>query len=166
MIFVVVGNWVPLFPKYLNSSQFLRLDHNGVKMEGIMAKAKYKISNWKQYNQALINQGSVTFWIDVAAIKAGHCLKYHGHRNRRFLSSDTLIEMVLMVKNIFKLPLRGLKGFINSVFTLKKVPPRSPTYTCISKCSKTVKVRYRLPSRGAVSYVVIDATSLKVYGER
>ncbi|PCS21285.1 Mobile element protein [Candidatus Enterovibrio escicola] len=24
---------------------------------------KHNISNWKQYNQALVNRGSVTFWI-------------------------------------------------------------------------------------------------------
>ncbi|PCS22767.1 Mobile element protein [Candidatus Enterovibrio escicola] len=44
-----------LFSKYLNSSQFLRSDHRGVKWEVMMGKAKYKISNWKQYRQALLN---------------------------------------------------------------------------------------------------------------
>ncbi len=31
--------------------------------------------------------------------------------------------------------------------------------------SKTVEVKYHLPSRGAVVYVVIDATSLNIYGK-
>ncbi len=31
--------------------------------------------------------------------------------------------------------------------------------------SKTVEVKYYLPSRGALSHVVINATNLKVYGE-
>ncbi len=70
-----------------------------------------------------------------------------------------------MVKGMFKLSLRGLKGFFNSVFTLMNVPLKSPTDTCISKCSKTIKVKYRLLSRGAISHVIIDATGLKVYGE-
>ncbi|PCS21341.1 Mobile element protein [Candidatus Enterovibrio escicola] len=38
----------------------------------MMGKAKHKISNWKQYNQALVNRGSVTFWIDATTIKAWH----------------------------------------------------------------------------------------------
>ncbi|OOE38612.1 IS5 family transposase, partial [Salinivibrio kushneri] len=38
-----------------------------------MSKAKYKISNWKQYNQALVNRGSITFWVDDAAIQGWHC---------------------------------------------------------------------------------------------
>ncbi len=130
-----------------------------------MGNGKIKIKNWKQYHQALVNRSSVTFWINVAAIKAWCCLKHHGHRNRGFIFSDTKIETVLMVKGIFKLPLYGLEGFLNSVFTLMNVPLESPTYTCISKRSKIIEVKYPLPSRGAVSHIVIDATSLKLYDE-
>jgi len=28
------------------------------------AKLRYKTTNWKQYNQALINRGSLTLWVD------------------------------------------------------------------------------------------------------
>ncbi len=92
-----------------------------------MGKAKDKVSNWKQYNKVLINRGSVTFWIDVAAIKAWHCLKHHDHRSRGFIFLDTSIKTALRVKDIFKLPLRGLAGFLNSVFTLINVPLEFPT---------------------------------------
>ncbi|PCS21361.1 hypothetical protein BTN49_2900 [Candidatus Enterovibrio escicola] len=37
-----------------------------------------------------------------------------------------------MVKGIFKLPLRELEGFLNSVLTLMNVPLKSPTYTYIN----------------------------------
>ncbi|PCS23807.1 Mobile element protein [Candidatus Enterovibrio escicola] len=37
-----------------------------------------------------------------------------------------------MVKGIFKRPLCGLEGFLNSVFMLMNVPLQSLTYTCIS----------------------------------
>ncbi|PCS21805.1 hypothetical protein BTN49_2626 [Candidatus Enterovibrio escicola] len=33
-------------------------------------KAKYQISNWKQYNQALVNRSSVTVWMNDVTIKA------------------------------------------------------------------------------------------------
>ncbi len=33
-----------------------------------MARPRYKTTNWKQYNQALINRGSLTFWIDEKTI--------------------------------------------------------------------------------------------------
>jgi hypothetical protein len=38
-----------------------------------MGKLKCNITNWKQYNQALVNRGSVTFWLDDAAINTWHC---------------------------------------------------------------------------------------------
>lgn len=130
-----------------------------------MGKAKYKVTNWKQYNQALVNRGSVTFWIDDAAVQSWHCKEHHGNRGRGFQFSDASIETALMIKGIFKLPLRALQGFINSIFELMKVPLKSPSYSCISKRAKTVEVHYRLPSRGPVAHVVIDATGLKVFGE-
>ncbi|PCE69348.1 IS5 family transposase [Salinivibrio sp. YCSC6] len=130
-----------------------------------MSKAKYKISNWKQYNQALINRGSITFWVDDTAIQTWHCKEHHGKRGRGFTFTDGAIETALMVKGIFKLNLRTLQGFLDSIFGLMDVPLKSPSYSCASKLAKTVEVNYRLPSRGPVAHVVIDATGLKVFGE-
>lgn len=36
-----------------------------------MSKTRYKTANWKQYNEALINHGSLIFWIDEEAIATG-----------------------------------------------------------------------------------------------
>ena len=130
-----------------------------------MGKSKHKISNWQQYNQALVQRGSLTIWMDEQAIKQWHCLVHHGRRGRGFHYSDTAIETALMLKGLFKLPLRALEGFINSLFQLMAVPLQSPDYSCISKRAKTVDIKYRLPSQGPVAHLVIDATGLKVYGE-
>lgn len=70
-----------------------------------------------------------------------------------------------MLKGLFGLPLRALEGFINSLFQLMALPQTSPSYSCISKRAKTVDIRYRLPSKGPVAHLVIDATGLKLYGE-
>jgi hypothetical protein len=35
-----------------------------------VAKQTFKITNWKAYNKALINRGSLTFWLDESAIQA------------------------------------------------------------------------------------------------
>jgi hypothetical protein len=39
------------------------------RMEIVMGKSIRRISNWKEYNQALVNRGSLTVWIDDGAIK-------------------------------------------------------------------------------------------------
>ncbi|MCW4446364.1 IS5 family transposase [Vibrio splendidus] len=131
-----------------------------------MGKAKKKITNWAEYNKALGKRGSVTFWIDDSAIDAWKCKTHHGKRGRGFQYSDTAIETALMIKGIFSLPLRALQGFIDSIFELLNVPLTSPDYTCISKRSKTVQVKYRNKSRGAIRHIAIDSTGLKVFGER
>ncbi|PCS22013.1 Mobile element protein [Candidatus Enterovibrio escicola] len=128
-----------------------------------MGKGKHKISTWKQYNQVLVNRSSVTFWINVAAIKAWHYLNHHG---RGFIFSDTKIEPALTAKDIFRLLNRGLEGFFSTVLTLMDIPLKFPTYTCISKRSKTVELKYRLPRQGAVAHVVIDTTGRKGIRQR
>lgn len=130
-----------------------------------MGKAKSKISNWSAYNRALVNRGSVTFWIDDKAVSQWHCDTHHGGRGRGFHFSDTAIETALMIKSVFSLPLRATEGFLNSVFDLMQLPCRSPSYSCLSKRAKTVEVNYKRRSSGAVAHVVVGATGLKIYGE-
>nr|WOF71999.1 Transposase [Klebsiella pneumoniae] len=50
--------------------------------------------------------------MDEQAIKQWHCLVHHGRRGRGFHYSDTAIETALMLKGLFKLPLRALEGFM------------------------------------------------------
>lgn len=82
-----------------------------------MGKAKSKITNWKAYNQALINRGSLTFWMDEKAVANWYNTTQSGRRGRSNEFSDSAIEMALMWKGIFNLPLRALQGFI--VFCLR-----------------------------------------------
>lgn len=95
----------------------------------------------------------------------GNAKPTHGKRGRGFQYSDTAIETALMIKGIFSLLLRAEQGFIDSIFKLLDVPRTSPDYTCISKRSKTVQVKYRNKSRGAIRHIAIDSTGLKVFGE-
>lgn len=81
-----------------------------------MAKPRYKTTNWKYYNQALINRSSLTFWIDEEAIRLWKQIK-QGKRGRPRLFSDLAITTDLMVKRVFSMPLRDLQGFINSILS-------------------------------------------------
>ena len=45
------------------------------------------------------------------------------------------------------------------------VPLCVPDYSCVSKRARMVKVVYRQPSKGRITDLVIDSTSLKVFGE-
>lgn len=129
-----------------------------------MPKPRYKTTNWKQYNNSLINRGSLTFWIDEEAIPEWKHPKQE-RRGKPRLFSDLAITTALMVKRIFSLPLRALQGLIDSVFRLANVPLVCPHYTCISRRAKDVEVNFKTSTRGAIQHLAIDATGLKVYGE-
>ena len=83
-------------------------------------KKKYKVTNWKEYEQSLCNRGSLTLWISPSVIKSWkpHTTKIRG-RKQRF--SDQAIETILSLRLIFHLPLQQTEGFVNSIFQLMKV---------------------------------------------
>ncbi len=69
-----------------------------------MPKPCYKTTNWKQYNKALINRGSLTFWIDEEAISEWKQSKQNKRgKPRQF--SNLAITTALMVKRVFSMPL-------------------------------------------------------------
>ncbi|MDV5036889.1 transposase [Vibrio diabolicus] len=55
-----------------------------------MPKSRYKTTNWKQCNKALINRGSLTFWIDEEVIAEWKQNK-QGKRGRPRRFSDLAI---------------------------------------------------------------------------
>ncbi|TNK08959.1 IS5 family transposase [Klebsiella pneumoniae subsp. pneumoniae] len=79
-----------------------------------MAKQKFKITNWSTYNKALINRGSITFWLDDGAIQAWYESATPSSRGRPQRYSDLAITTVLVIKRVFRLTLRAAQGFIDS----------------------------------------------------
>ncbi len=114
-----------------------------------MLKPRNKTTNWKQYNQSLINRGSLTVWISEEAISEWAQSKHNKHgRPRRF--SDLAITTAFMAKRVFSMPLRALQGFIDSIFRLANVPLSCPHYTSISRRTKQVEVSFKTKMRGAI----------------
>ncbi|MBV7437054.1 IS5 family transposase [Aeromonas sp. sif2416] len=130
-----------------------------------MGKSLHAISNWSQYNKSLVKRGSLTFWVDEAAVRNWFHQEHHGRRGRSPLYTDQTICTFLMLKGIFNLSLRATQGFLDSLFELMNVPLYAPDYSCVSKRASTVKVAYRQPPKGKVTDLVIDSTGLKVFGE-
>ncbi|SSH26634.1 secondary glycine betaine transporter BetU [Klebsiella pneumoniae] len=123
-----------------------------------MAKQKFKITNWPTYNKALINRGSITFWLDDEAIQAWYESAAPSSRGRPQRYSDLAITTVLVIKRVFRLTLRAAQGFIDSIFSLMNVPLRCPDYSCVSRRAKSVNVSFKTPTRGEIAHLVIDST--------
>lgn len=78
-------------------------------------KQQYRIRNWSEYNKALINRGSITFWFDEEAINHWNQVSHTGKRGRPKVYTDTAMTCLLMLKSVFKLPFRNLEGFASSL---------------------------------------------------
>ena len=126
-------------------------------------KARYKIRNWREYNESLVNRGSLTLWISEEDIEGW---KPSGPKKRggQVRYTDGAIQCLLMVRSVFRLPLRGTEGFARSVFELMGLELCVPDYSTICKRSKCLRVSLPTESKGPL-HAVLDSTGLKVFGE-
>ena len=129
-------------------------------------KKQYKVRNWKEYNQALVERGRVLFWITEEAMKNWENSQKTGKRGKPKQFSDTAIETAITLAQVFHLPLRSTEGFLASI--LEKLNPdlKAPDHSTVSIRSKTLPVQIRVrPIRGELLHIVVDSTGAKVYGE-
>lgn len=130
-----------------------------------MAKQTFKITNWAEYNKALVNRGSLTFWLDESPIQAWYDEPGTSSHGRPQRYSELAITTVLMLKRVFRLTLRAAQGFIDSIFTLMRLPLCCPDYSCVSRRAKSVCIPLKNPTRGEIAHLVIDSSGLKFFGE-
>ncbi|EXE50040.1 transposase DDE domain protein, partial [Acinetobacter sp. 766875] len=75
----------------------------------------YRTTNWPAYNRALINRGNIAIWFDPKTQWYAQSQGKHG-RNQTY--SDTAIQCCLMIKSLFRLSLRMVTGFVQSLINL------------------------------------------------
>src|SRR5260370_11952008 len=70
--------------------------HNESRRQQI-EKARYKVTNWPEYNKALRQRGDITIWFTEEALAAWHPAKT-GARGRPQEYSDLAIETALFIR--------------------------------------------------------------------
>lgn len=126
-------------------------------------KALYRVKNWPEYDKALVQRGSITFWMSEDFEKTW---LHSGEKQRgsQFEYSDQAILVMLTVKEVFHLGNRGVEGFVSSLFRMLKINLPVPDHSTLSKRGKDLKVK--LPKKTSQSLnIVMDSTGLKIYGE-
>src|SRR3989344_7609951 len=78
-------------------------------------KAHYKVRNWREYNQALVERGNIIFWVSEEALKAWEEQHKTGKRGKPRIYSNIAIETALIIQQVFHLPLRQTEGFLASI---------------------------------------------------
>lgn len=129
-------------------------------------KKKYKVRNWKEYNEALVNRGKIMFWITEEAMREWEEKKRTGKRGKPKFFSNTAIETALTLKEVFHLPLRQTEGFLTSIFQRIGASIKSPDHSTLSLRGETLSVSIRIrPLLKEALHIVVDSTGAKVYGE-
>lgn len=129
-------------------------------------KKKYKVRNWKEYNQALVDRGSILFWINEEAIKNWEEQHKTGKRGKPRTFSNTAIETALTLQQVFHMPLRTTEGFLKSILHKLGVSAQVPDYSTLSIRSHDLPIHIRVrPVRHEPLHIVVDSTGIKVYGE-
>lgn len=133
-----------------------------------MAQITYKLSNWSEYNRALVQRGSLSVWFSEDAAAAWH---YDGppQWGSDPTYSDFAIETCLRLRLVYGLPLRQTQGFVASLFRLLDLDLPVPDYSTLSRRAKDLPVdlaaEHDDEREGTPQYIVIDSSGLKVYGE-
>jgi hypothetical protein len=126
-------------------------------------KRLYRVRNWPEYEKALVQRGSITFWLSDDFEKVW---LYAGEKQRgsQFDYSDQAIEIMLTIKEVFHLSNRSVEGFVRSVFAMLNIHWSVPDHTTLSKRGKSFKVKLPKNSQSGMN-LVLDSTGLKIYGE-
>ena len=140
-----------------------RKQHKKVKPK---SEKQYKVRNWKEYNQALVDRGKVTFWITEKALEAWEEQQKTGKRGKPKLYSNVAIETAITLQQVFHLPLRQVEGFLSSILTKTQSDRKAPDYSTLSVRGVTLDINIRVrPIKDEPLHLVVDSTGAKVYGE-
>jgi IS5 family transposase len=127
-------------------------------------KTKYRVSNWAEYDRALVQRGDITLWFSPDAADTwmpGPSGKRGGQRK----FSDQAIETALVLRLVFKLPLRQAEGFLRSILSLMDIDLEAPDYTTLSRLGQHLNVRLDRVASTKRIHLMVDSTGLSIVGE-
>lgn len=128
-------------------------------------KKRYRIRNWKEYNAALQARGSLTFWVDAAALSGWDNPHPSGRRGASYTYSEAAILCALTVQAVYHLPLRATVGLLASLFELMQVALKVPDCSTLSRRRTRLAVELPVTWPHGPLHLVVDSSGFKIYGE-
>ncbi len=105
-------------------------------------KTKYRVANWPEYEQGLVERGDVTIWLTPEAV-ASWKPTCNGKRGGQRRYSDLAIETALTLRLVFHLPFRQSEGFLRSIIGMMGIDLAAPDHTTLSRRGKNLDVKLR-----------------------
>ena len=109
--------------------------HNADRLHHI-PKMAFKVQNWPAYEAGLRRRGSLTLWIEDAALAVWQTLGPGGQAR----CTAAAIRTSLMLRTAFKLALRQAEGLMTSVLRLMGLTLSVPDHTTVSRRAVTLPV--------------------------
>jgi hypothetical protein len=94
--------------------------------------ARYRVTNWPDYDAALVRRGSLTVWLTEAAVEAWHA-PATGERGGQPIYSAIAIETGLPLRLVFHQLLRQTEGLLRSIADVLGVDIAIPDHTTLSR---------------------------------
>jgi len=123
-------------------------------------KMSFKVRNWPAYEAGLRRRGSLTLWVEDAALGDWQTTGPGGQARY----TDAAIQTSLMLRMAFKLALRQTEGLMMSVLTLMGLTLSAPDHTTVSRRAVVLPVIQPAHVPLGPLHVLIDSTGLQVYG--
>jgi hypothetical protein len=128
-------------------------------------RRRYPLRNWCDYNAALVRRGSLTLWLDGAALTGWRARGRSGRRGRPPIYSNLAIQCILTLQAIYHLPLRAAEGLVTSLFELAGLALPVPDYSTLARRQQRLSVTLPVRRTCRPLHLVVDGTGLKLYGE-
>jgi len=122
----------------------------------------YRTTNWCSYNKALINRGNISIWFDPTTQWYAQPQDKRG-RNQTY--SDAAIQCCLMIKSLFRLSLRMVTGFVQSLIKLCGLDWIAPDYSTLCRRQKHIDIAISYQKNHEGLHLLVDSTGLKFLGE-
>ena len=127
-------------------------------------RACYRVTNWRDYNESLVQRGDLTVWFSAEALASWEHPNEGVKVGRPFTYSDGAIECLLTLRELFRLPYRQTEGLGRALVKLLDADVAIPDFTSLAKRAAKLGVSLEVsPTSGPID-VVVDSTGLKVYG--
>ena len=91
-------------------------------------KRTYRVTNWPDYNRALVARGWVTLWLHEEMLR-----DWRATGGRNALQRHTAILSALSLRAVYKLALRQTQGFLGSLMALPDPATPVPHYSTLSR---------------------------------
>ena len=127
-------------------------------------KSKYRVTNWPEYDAALLRRGSLTLWFTDEAVAAWQA-ESTGKRGAQRVYSALAIETALAMRLVFRQALRQTEGLLRSMANLLGLAIPIPDYTTLSRRGGGLRVLPEVMSRDEPLHILVDSTGLKICGE-